>query len=97
MRHRQWFLIAAGGWALYAFVLIRLPLFTSLLPIYGDSDIYAGTALASVLILCWLALEVSNLVVSSRPLRCGGCGYDLSGVKCPECGRPARAASEKRP
>lgn len=86
MRHRHWFLIAAGACLFFAFVFLRLPVLPNFYVNYGETDIRTATALAIAFTLCWLALEILDRILATRPLRCR-CGYDLSAAKCPECGQ----------
>ena len=84
MKNRNWLIIAAGACLFYALVF---PRYFSFWVNYGETDVWAPVFVAITCVVCWTAIEVTNAVVSRRPLRCA-CGYALSGVKCPECGQP---------
>jgi hypothetical protein len=91
MRHRGWLLVVAGVLVTHAFILVRFagPWY----PVYGETDIWASSFLAAVLVVAWVSLEISDRVASSRDVKCR-CGYSLRGVKCPECGKAIGGADE---
>jgi hypothetical protein len=96
MRHRHWFLVAAGLMLLIGFVLIRIDVIISVFPTYGGNDIEATSRLAIAFVLAWLVLEVTHQVTKRR-VECRGCGYRLEALKCPECGEAIGGPRPPRP
>lgn len=90
MKYRHMLLIATAVAMFYAYVLIRLSWIESLWPTYGGDDIRSMTHFAIATLAAWVVLEIAARREKSRRLVCD-CGYDLHGIKCPECGEPIGA------
>ena len=86
MKHRHWLLWAMAIPLGFAFGVTRFGPVTQVWPTYGDSDIQACTQLAIALLAAWVVLEVVHQVRLGRTGKCE-CGYSLTGIRCPECGR----------
>lgn len=87
MRYRHWLLAAGAASILFSFVLIRLGvLLGTKYAIYGEADIYTGSAIAIACLAGWVVLESLYFTRVGSVGRCP-CGYSLKGLKCPECGR----------
>lgn len=84
MKHRHLLIVAALLFVVWIALSART---IELAGFYQTDQIRSGTILAAVCIGAWTLLEIADRTAGLLTHRCR-CGYDLRGMKCPECGRP---------